>query len=74
MYNLKFVKECSVVYKTLKELFVFLTKNAIVHFGGDDVKDVVIIDALRTPVGKYQGSLSQLSAVELGSAVSKKNL
>lgn len=72
MYNLKFVKECSVGYKTLKELFVFLTKNAIVHFGGDDVKDVVIIDALRTPVGKYQGSLSQLSAVELGSAVSKK--
>lgn len=59
-------------YKTKKEPFVFLAKNAIVHFGGDNVKEVVIIDALRTPVGKYQGKLSQLSAVDLGTAVTKK--
>ncbi len=59
-------------YKTAKEPFVFSPKNAIVHFGGDNVKEVVIIDALRTPVGKYQGQLSQFSAVDLGTAVTKK--
>ncbi|AYW48305.1 hydroxymethylglutaryl-CoA reductase, degradative [Tetragenococcus osmophilus] len=36
------------------------------------MEEVVIIDALRTPVGKYQGRLSQLSAVELGTAVTQK--
>ncbi|GAA3019236.1 hydroxymethylglutaryl-CoA reductase, degradative [Tetragenococcus solitarius] len=36
------------------------------------MKEVVIIDALRTPVGKYQGQLSQFSAVDLGTAVTKK--
>ncbi|GMA47469.1 hydroxymethylglutaryl-CoA reductase, degradative [Tetragenococcus muriaticus] len=36
------------------------------------MKEVVIIDALRTPVGKYQGRLSQLSAVELGTTITQK--
>lgn len=36
------------------------------------MEEVVIIDALRTPVGKYRGRLSQLSAVELGTAVTKE--
>ena len=31
--------------------------------------DVVIVSAVRTPVGKFQGSLSELSATQLGSAV-----
>ena len=30
------------------------------------MKDVVIVSAVRTPVGKFQGALSELSAVELG--------
>lgn len=36
------------------------------------MKEVVIIDALRTPIGKYHGQLKQLSAVELGTAVTKE--
>lgn len=35
------------------------------------VKDIVIIDALRTPIGKYRGQLSKMTAVELGTAVTK---
>ncbi|GAB2025755.1 hypothetical protein OfM1_18270 [Lactovum odontotermitis] len=35
------------------------------------MKDVIILDALRTPFGKYNGSLSNLSSVELATAVSK---
>src|SRR5256885_12887461 len=31
--------------------------------------DVVIISACRTPVGKFQGSLSDLSATQLGAIV-----
>jgi acetyl-CoA C-acetyltransferase len=30
------------------------------------MRDVVIVSAVRTPVGKFQGSLSEMSAVELG--------
>src|ERR1700722_19400459 len=30
------------------------------------MKDVVIVSAVRTPVGKFQGALSELSAVQLG--------
>ena len=30
------------------------------------MRDVVIVSAIRTPVGKFQGALSELSAVELG--------
>jgi acetyl-CoA C-acetyltransferase len=30
------------------------------------MRDVVIVSAVRTPVGKFQGTLSELSAVELG--------
>src|SRR5580692_10382841 len=33
------------------------------------MEDVVIVSAVRTPVGKFQGSLSDLSATELGSIV-----
>lgn len=33
------------------------------------MKDVVIVGALRTPIGCFQGALSRHSAVELGSAV-----
>ena len=30
------------------------------------MKDVVIVSAVRTPVGKFQGALSEMSAVQLG--------
>ena len=33
------------------------------------MKDVVIVSAVRTPVGKFQGALSEMSAVELGAVV-----
>lgn len=36
------------------------------------MEEVVIIDALRTPIGKYKGSLSSVSAVELGKTVVKQ--
>lgn len=35
------------------------------------MKEVVIIDALRTPIGKFHGQLSHLSAVDLGVVVTK---
>ncbi len=35
------------------------------------MKDVVIVGALRTPIGCFQGALSRHSAVELGSVVLK---
>ena len=38
------------------------------------MKTVVIIDALRTPIGKYKGSLSQVSAVDLGTHVTTQLL
>lgn len=38
------------------------------------MKEVVIIDALRTPIGKYHGQFKQLSAVDLGVAVTKELL
>ena len=33
------------------------------------MNDVVIVSAVRTPVGKFQGGLSEMSAVQLGAAV-----
>lgn len=36
--------------------------------------EIVIIDALRTPIGKYRGQLKSLSAVDLGTAVTKELL
>lgn len=33
------------------------------------MKDVVIVSAVRTPVGKFQGALSEMSAVQLGAIV-----
>jgi len=35
------------------------------------VEEVVIIDALRTPIGKYHGSLKEYTAVELGTVAAK---
>ncbi len=40
---------------------------AFVIFGrGEAMKDVVIVSAVRTPVGKFQGALSEMTAVQLG--------
>jgi acetyl-CoA C-acetyltransferase len=33
------------------------------------MKDVVIVSAVRTPVGRFQGALSEMSAVDLGAVV-----
>ena len=33
------------------------------------MKDVVIVSAVRTPVGKFQGALAEMSAVQLGAVV-----
>ena len=33
------------------------------------MRDVVIVSAVRTPVGKFLGALSEISAVELGAMV-----
>ena len=33
------------------------------------MRDVVIVSAVRTPVGKFQGALSEMSAVQLGAVV-----
>jgi len=38
------------------------------------LKEVVIIDAARTPIGKYRGSLSSYSAVELGTFITTEIL
>lgn len=38
-------------------------------FGGLLVKEIVIIDALRTPVGKYDGALAEYTAADLGTHV-----
>ncbi|MFR3288572.1 MAG: acetyl-CoA C-acyltransferase, partial [Enterococcus casseliflavus] len=35
------------------------------------MEEVVIIDALRTPIGKYYGSLKEYTAVELGTVAAK---
>lgn len=35
------------------------------------MEEVVIIDALRTPIGKYRGQFGQVSAVDLGTSVTK---
>lgn len=40
--------------------------HAKIQNGGGDVEEVVIIDALRTAVGKFHGQFEDLSAVELG--------
>ena len=37
-------------------------------------KDIVITSAFRTPIGSYKGSLSEVSAVDLGAEVIKKCL
>jgi acetyl-CoA C-acetyltransferase len=33
------------------------------------IEDVVIVSAVRTPIGKFQGSLSDFSAPQLGAIV-----
>ena len=41
---------------------------------GDKSKEVVIVAAARTPIGRYEGSLKQLKADQLGSIVIKEVL
>ncbi|WP_205408726.1 hydroxymethylglutaryl-CoA reductase, degradative [Enterococcus timonensis] len=36
------------------------------------MNEVVILDALRTPIGKFRGSLAEMSAVDLGVSVTKQ--
>lgn len=38
------------------------------------MKDVVIVSAVRTPVGKFQGALSEMTAVQLGAVVVRESL
>ena len=38
------------------------------------MEDVVIVAGVRTPVGKFQGALSNFSAVQLGSLVVREVL
>src|SRR5450755_3789818 len=38
------------------------------------MRDVVIVSAVRTPVGKFQGALSEMSAVQLGAVVVREAL
>ena len=38
------------------------------------MKDVVIVSAVRTPVGKFQGALSEMSAVQLGAVAVREAL
>ena len=40
----------------------------------DKTKDVVIVGAIRTPIGAYKGSLKNLKADKLGSIVIKEVL
>ena len=40
----------------------------------NSLNDVVIIEAVRTPIGAYKGSLKELSADKLGSVVIKEIL
>ena len=44
-------------------LFVFMDRNVILQGGGDFMKEVVILDGLRTPIGKYKGQLKDFTAV-----------
>lgn len=36
------------------------------HSRSGSINEVVIVDAVRTPIGSFQGSLSSLSATQLG--------
>lgn len=38
------------------------------------MQDVVIVGALRTPIGRFQGALSSVPATELGSIVTRELL
>jgi len=46
-----------------------VTKKSLTLEYGAEMRDVVIVDAARTPVGKYRGGLSGVRADALGSAV-----
>ena len=41
---------------------------------GAVMKDVVIVSAVRTPIGSFGGSLKNISAVDLGALVIKSAL
>ena len=55
----------------LSEVFFFGAFNDILQEEVTYVEEVVIIDAIRTPIGKYHGSLKEYSAVALGTAAAK---
>ncbi|OTP12188.1 hydroxymethylglutaryl-CoA reductase, degradative [Enterococcus sp. 10A9_DIV0425] len=68
---LKFVKN---IFFREHELFVFRGNNGIFFVEVAYLKEVVIIDAARTPIGKYRGRLSGFTAVELGTIITKELL
>src|SRR5881296_936631 len=43
----------------------------MLSFGGPPMKETVIISAVRTAVGKFQGTLKSMSATQLGAIVVK---
>jgi len=53
------------------EVFFFRAFNDILQEEVTYVEEVVIIDAIRTPIGKYHGSLKEYSAVALGTIAAK---
>lgn len=42
------------------------------NIGGALLEEVVILSAVRTPIGRYKGKLATVSAVELGAFAVKK--
>ena len=46
-------------------------QNGFKIIGGIDIKEVVIAGAVRTPIGKFSGSLKEFSATDLGSIAIK---
>lgn len=53
-------------------VFFFLEKNDIFQDGGVNVEEVVIIDALRTPIGKFRGMYKDISAVDLATKLTQE--
>ena len=48
--------------------------SALSHVGGDADRSVVILSAVRTPIGGRKGRLRELSAMQLGVLVSRAAL
>jgi acetyl-CoA acetyltransferase len=49
-------------------------KRKVFRKGENPMKEVVIVSACRTPVGDFAGSLSAVSATDLGALVIKEAL